>query len=105
VGAGNEPIWHLYVIRAADRDTLQRRLAEAGVDTGMHYPIPMNEQKAYPEFHGQRFPVSEGLARQCLSLPMFAEMTEEQIETVASALRQALAGAEAPAPLTLAAVG
>lgn len=104
VGEGNEPIWHLYVIRAADRDTLQRRLAEAGVDTGLHYPIPMNEQQAYPEFHGQRFPVSEGLARQCLSLPMFAEMTEAQIETVTGALREALAGAEAPAPLTVAAV-
>ena len=98
----NEPIWHLYVIRAADRDGLQSRLAEAGVDTGLHYPIPMNEQKAYPEFHGQRFPVSEGLAKQCLSLPMFAEMTEAQINTVTDALHEALAGAATPAPLTIA---
>jgi dTDP-4-amino-4,6-dideoxygalactose transaminase len=105
VGAGNEPIWHLYVIRAADRDMLQCRLAEAGVDTGLHYPIPMNEQKAYPEFHGQRFPVSEGLARQCLSLPMFAEMTEAQLDTVTSALRQALVSADAPAALYMAMVG
>jgi dTDP-4-amino-4,6-dideoxygalactose transaminase len=99
VGAGNEPVWHLYVIRAADRDALQRRLGEAGIDTGLHYPIPLNQLPALPQFHGRRFPVSEGIAAQCLSLPMFAEMTEAQIDAVAEALRQALEGQAAPADL------
>ncbi len=102
VGAGNEPVWHLYVIRAADRDTLQRQLASAGIDSLMHYPIPIHLQNAYPEFRGQRFPVSEGIAQQCLSLPMFAEMSEAQIDMVAEALRQALTGVKAPDALTTA---
>ncbi len=100
VSVGNEPVWHLYVIRAADRDTLQRQLAAAGVDTLMHYPIPIHQQNAYPQFRSQRFPVTEGIAAQCLSLPMFAEMSEAQIDTVAEALRQALANAKAPEALT-----
>jgi dTDP-4-amino-4,6-dideoxygalactose transaminase len=96
VGAGNEPVWHLYVIRAADRDALRRKLADAGVDTGLHYPVPMHRQQACPEFHGLHFPVSEVIAAECVSLPMFAEMTPEQVDTVAEAMRQALKDAKAP---------
>ena len=50
VAAGNEPIWHLYVIRAADRGTLQKQLAEAGIETGLHYPVPLHRQKAALSF-------------------------------------------------------
>jgi dTDP-4-amino-4,6-dideoxygalactose transaminase len=96
VAATNEPVWHLYVIRAADRDRLKRILSDAGIDTGLHYPIPLHRQKACPEFHTLRFPASEVIAAECLSLPMFAEMSAEQIHTVARALRQALQGARAP---------
>jgi dTDP-4-amino-4,6-dideoxygalactose transaminase len=105
VGQDNEPVWHLYVIRAAERDQLQRRLAEAGIDTGLHYPIPLHRQPACPEFHGQAFPVSEVIAAECLSLPMFAEMTTEQVDTVAATLRDALQGAKAPTNLNPAVVG
>lgn len=96
VAKENEPIWHLYVIRAADREALQGRLAAAGVDTGLHYPVPIHHQKAYPELAGLRFPVSEWIAAQCLSLPIFAEMTDAQITTVVEALAQATQGVEAP---------
>jgi dTDP-4-amino-4,6-dideoxygalactose transaminase len=92
----NESVWHLYVIRAAQRDEVQRRLEARGISTGLHYPVPIHQQKAYPEFAGQRFPVSEWVAAQCLSLPMYAEMTDEQIEAVAQALASALAGMPAP---------
>jgi dTDP-4-amino-4,6-dideoxygalactose transaminase len=102
VGAHNEPVWHLYVIRAADRDTLQQRLEAAGIGTGLHYPVPIHRQKAYPELGALRFPISEGIAAQCLSLPMFAEMSEAQIELVAQAMRDALQGASAPADLAAA---
>jgi len=100
----NEPVWHLYVVRAADRDGLQRKLADAGVDTGMHYPVPIHHQKAYPEFASLRFPVSEAIAAECLSLPMFGDMTDAQIDAVAQALRQALRGASAPSDLTMTSV-
>jgi len=98
-----EPVWHLYVIRAADREGLQHRLAAAGVDTGLHYPVPIHQQKAYPEFAGLSFPVSEWIAAQCLSLPMFAEMTDAQITAVADALAQATQDAAVPsgAPVTI----
>ncbi len=103
VAEESEPVWHLYVIRAADRDGLQRALTEAGVDTGLHYPVPIHHQKAYPEFVGLSFPVSEWIAAQCLSLPMFAEMTDAQITAVADALAQATQGAAVPsgAPVTI----
>ncbi|HEY7357458.1 MAG TPA: DegT/DnrJ/EryC1/StrS family aminotransferase [Ktedonobacterales bacterium] len=101
VAADNEPVWHLYVIRAAERDALQRSLAAAGVETGLHYPVPVHHQQAYPELAGLRFPVSEWIAAQCLSLPIFAEMTEAQISTVVEALAQATRGAAAPAGAAL----
>ncbi len=97
VAADNEPVWHLYVIRAAERDAMQRSLAAAGVETGLHYPAPIHRQQAYPELAGLRFPVSEWIAAQCLSLPMFAELTETQLSTVVEALAQATQGAAAPA--------
>jgi dTDP-4-amino-4,6-dideoxygalactose transaminase len=98
VAPDNEPIWHLYVIRAADRDELQRRLAARGVSTGLHYPVPIHHQKAYPEFAGLRFPVSGWIAVQCLSLPMYGEMTEGQIDAVVAALQGATEGMLAPSP-------
>jgi dTDP-4-amino-4,6-dideoxygalactose transaminase len=102
VGAHNEPVWHLFVIRAADRKTLQQRLEAAGIGTGLHYPVPIHRQMAYPELAGLSFPISEGIAAQCLSLPMFAEMTDAQIEAVAVAMQRALRGASAPADLSVA---
>lgn len=102
VGEQNEPVWHLYVIRAADRETLQQRLEAAGIGTGLHYPVPIHRQKAYPEFAGLSFPISEGIAAQCLSLPVFAEMTDAQIEAVATAMKEALRGASAPQDLAVA---
>ncbi|HEY7783004.1 MAG TPA: DegT/DnrJ/EryC1/StrS family aminotransferase [Ktedonobacterales bacterium] len=102
VAPDNEPVWHLYVVRAADRDALRRHLDEAGVDTGLHYPVSIHRQRAYPEFAGLRFPISEGIADQCLSLPLFAELTDNQIDQVARAVRSALRGASAPGDLVAA---
>jgi dTDP-4-amino-4,6-dideoxygalactose transaminase len=104
VAAGNEPIWHLYVIRAADRDAVAKHLSAAGIETGLHYPVPLHRQQACPEFHHLQFPVSDVIAAECLSLPMFAELTRRQIEVVAEALRAALMGAAAPTRLERAGV-
>ena len=78
-------IYHLFVIQSEDRDALQTSLNEAGVQTGIHYPIPIHLQPAY-SFLGHEvgdFPETERQARRVLSLPMFPELTNEQIEKVA----------------------
>jgi len=87
-----EPVYHLYVIRVTDgrRDALQRYLNEAGIATGLHYPIPVHLQQAYASLGHKPgdFPVSEQLAAQGLSLPMYAELTDEQIRYVANTIER-----------------
>ena len=90
-------VWHLYVIqvRGWDREELRGELADRGVATGVHYPTPVPFQPAYAHL-GYRpgdFPVAEDMARHCLSLPMFPELTEEQIDHVAASLSDVLLGA------------
>jgi len=85
----HEPEWsrsvyHLYVLRVADRVQLQKRLDEAGIGTGIHYPIALHLTKAYEGlgFRVGDFPVAEKAASQVLSLPMFPELTSRQQERV-----------------------
>jgi dTDP-4-amino-4,6-dideoxygalactose transaminase len=87
--AGAESAWHLYVIRTERRDELREYLAALGVGAGIHYPIPIHLQPAYRDLGNKRgrFPVTERYAGQILSLPMYAELTSEQIEWVAQAVR------------------
>ena len=73
-------VYHLYVIRVADREGVMRHLAEANIGTGIHYPVPLHLQKAY-EYLGYQagdFPVTETVAPEILSLPMFPHLTAEQ---------------------------
>ncbi len=81
-------VWHLYVIQIADRLRIQERLAAAGVSTGIHYPIPIHLQKAYGDLGCPRgtFPVAEAAADRILSLPMFPELTVEQVDYVVKTL-------------------
>ena len=76
--SGSRPIHHLFVIRVADREQLKDYLGEAGIGTGIHYPIPLHLQKAYATLGYNRgdFPVTERVAAEILSLPMFPELTE-----------------------------
>ena len=79
-------VFHLYVVRSGDRDQLRSHLAESGIDTGIHYPIPLHLQDAYQNL-GYRigdFPVAETLASQILSLPMFPTLRPEQQLLVAT---------------------
>ena len=85
-----ECIWHCYVIECQDRNRVRHALQEAGIETGLHYPLPIHLQKAYA-FLGYRrgdLPVTEALCDRCLSLPMSAELTDEQLSAVVSALRK-----------------
>jgi dTDP-4-amino-4,6-dideoxygalactose transaminase len=88
----NTPVYHLYVIKTPKRDALQAALKEQGIFTGIHYPIPLHLQKAM-EFLGYRrgdLPVTERVTTEILSLPMFAELTDEQIATVANSIKSFL---------------
>jgi len=90
--AGTEPVWHLFVVHHERRDALRDTLAAEGVATGVHYPVPLHLQPAYAAlgYVAGQFPVTERLARTCLSLPMYPELVEADIEHITSTLRAAL---------------
>lgn len=85
---GGRHVYHIYAIRIADRDGWRERLASEGIQTGVHYPIPVHLQPAYRDLGYQAgdFPVSEAAAAEVLSLPIFPELTAEQLARVAASL-------------------
>ena len=87
--AGEEHVFHLYVIRTERRDALRSFLAEQGIGTGIHYPIPCHLQRGAADLGWRRgsLPVTEHLVDEILSLPIYPELTDPQIERVASAVR------------------
>jgi dTDP-4-amino-4,6-dideoxygalactose transaminase len=86
---GARHVYHVYVIRLRERDAWRSRLAGAGVQTGVHYPVPVHLQPAYRDlgYDAGAFPVAERAAREVLSLPIFPELTDEQIDTIAALFR------------------
>jgi dTDP-4-amino-4,6-dideoxygalactose transaminase len=88
VPADTVPVWHLFVVRSPDRDRLQKHLADRGVTTLVHYPIPPHRQSAYrgTAVAGATFPVSERLHREILSLPLHPHMHREEVEMVIDAV-------------------
>ena len=92
VADGVDPVWHLYVIQSDDRDALASRLAAAGVQTLIHYPIPPHRQQAYADLglaEGDQ-PIAERLGERILSLPIGPHLTMAQAEQVAAAVRTAI---------------
>ena len=88
------PVFHLYVVRVADRDQVLQAMAKRGVACGIHYPKPVHLQEAYTTlgYRSGSLPVTERCADEILSLPMFPELTNPQIDSVVAAL-QAIVGA------------
>jgi dTDP-4-amino-4,6-dideoxygalactose transaminase len=88
--AGRRHVYHIYAVRSAERDELQRMLQAEGIQTGLHYPIPVHLQEAHADlgYHVGDFPESEAAAREVLSLPMFPELTGAQVEQVAATMRR-----------------
>jgi dTDP-4-amino-4,6-dideoxygalactose transaminase len=88
-------VWHLFVVllRGIDRGRLQSELAERGIATAVHYPTPIPFQPAYTHlgYKPGDFPVAEEVMANCLSLPMFAALTDEQIDYVAATIKSLLA--------------
>jgi len=88
-----EPSWsravyHLYIVRTADREGLMEHLKKAGIGSGIHYPIPLHLQKAYAAMKYRKggFPVTEKTAEEIVSLPMFPQLTSEQQGRVVNAI-------------------
>ena len=81
-------VYHVYTVRSTERDSRQAALTAAGIQTGIHYPIPVHLQPAYADLRYKRgsFPQSEKASREVLSLPLYPEMTDDQIHRVSQAL-------------------
>lgn len=115
VGLPYEPSWskavyHLYVVRTSDRDGMINHLKQAGIGTGIHYPIPLHLQKAYTSLNYRPgdFPITEQIATEIVSLPMFPQLTSIQQARVAqetlSAATKALLGSSEGEERSLASV-
>jgi dTDP-4-amino-4,6-dideoxygalactose transaminase len=87
-----EPVYHLYVVQVPNRDQVQKALKVQGIETGIHYPIPLHQQPAYAHlgYKLEDFPVSTTLGPKILSLPMFGDITDEQVHTVVAGLVKVL---------------
>ncbi len=88
----SEHVYHLYVIVVEDREALRQALSERGIENGLHYPVPLHLQKAYADLGYKKgdFPVSEHVASNHVSLPMYAELPLEHVEYVAKSVREIL---------------
>ncbi len=89
-------VYHVFAMRTSGRDAMVRSLADAGVQAGIHYPIPVHLQPAYTQTrYGEGdFPVSEQLAKEILSLPIFPEMTKAQIDRVVGIIVSSMAATQ-----------
>lgn len=87
--AWGESVWHLYVVRHPRRDELKKHLEANGVGCALHYPLPLHLQKCYQSlgYKAGDFPVAEKAARECLSLPIYAELTDTQLKRVADVVK------------------
>jgi dTDP-4-amino-4,6-dideoxygalactose transaminase len=93
IPADGEHNFHLFVVRVANRDDLKQRLQQQGIEAGIHYPVPLHLTEAYQQmgYPGQgSLPVAEALAGEILSLPMYPELAESQIDYVTEAILESL---------------
>ena len=81
---GTEGVFHLYTIRVRDRDRLRKQLGEVGIETGVHYPIPLHLQGCFSDLGYSKgdFPNAERAAEEVLALPMYPQISEEQLAYV-----------------------
>ncbi len=91
-GGPGEHVFHLYVVRTPERDRVLAALRERGIGAEIHYPLPAHQQPIYQDYApAGGLPVTERLAGEVLSLPMYPELTDAEVEAVAAALREVLA--------------
>jgi dTDP-4-amino-4,6-dideoxygalactose transaminase len=85
-----KPVYHLYIIRVQDREELMKFLDSNGVQTGLHYPYPLHETRAYESlgYVPEDFPVASKYAKEILSIPMFPEITDEMVLYVCEKIKE-----------------
>lgn len=81
-----EHVWHLFVIRTAERDRLQQYLADNGIQTLIHYPIPLYKQEAYTEYAHLSFPITEAIHNEVLSLPISPVLANDEVANIVELL-------------------
>ena len=83
-------VYHLYVVRTKERDKLKEHLKARGIATGLHYPIPLHLQEAYSHLGYKKgdFPIAEEISQEILSMPMFPELTDEELKTIVNAINE-----------------
>ena len=81
-----QPVWHLFVIRVADRDEFRRFMSEQNIETAVHYPIPPHKQVAFPMWNDRNYPLTERLHREVVSLPISAVHDQNEISKVIAAV-------------------
>jgi dTDP-4-amino-4,6-dideoxygalactose transaminase len=88
-------VYHVYAIRVTNRDEAVKSLADQGIGTGIHYPVPVHLQEAYQGlgYHCGAFPIAERCAAEFLSLPMYPELTHYQVEQVIQGVKETVARA------------
>lgn len=88
-------VWHLFVVQLEERDRVHEELKERGVMTAFHYPLPLHLQRAYADMGYVRgnFPVTEAMTERLLTLPLFPEITEQEVSFVCDQLLEVVAGA------------
>ena len=88
-------VYHQYTVLVDDRDTVQSALSRAGIGCAAYYPVPLHRQIVHRSlgYLGGTFPLAESVSRHCLSLPMFAELTDAQQDDVVESLSAAVASA------------
>ena len=81
-------VWHVFAVTCTQRDRLIRHLEDRGIQTNIHYPTPPHRQSAYVELGGEKFPVSERMHREIVSLPMSPVLTNEEVSEVVEAVNE-----------------
>lgn len=91
---GNVDVWHLFVVRLAKRDEVAEHMDQAGISTGVHYPVPIHHTKAWKRLGlpSGSFPIAESAAKEMLSIPIYPHITRDQQDHVADVLKDAIAG-------------
>lgn len=81
-------VWHIFIIKTANRDKLKNYMADNGVQTLIHYPVPPHKQKAYSEYNNLSFPLTEAMHNEVLSLPMSPVLTDDDVQQVITIINQ-----------------
>ncbi|ELY2620018.1 DegT/DnrJ/EryC1/StrS family aminotransferase [Cronobacter malonaticus] len=88
VTSDEQHVWHLFVVRSCKRDILQKYMAEKGIQTLIHYPIPPHKQIAYKEYNSLELPITDSLHHEVLSLPMDPTLNKEDVQSIIEVINE-----------------